>query len=50
MVKNLAGTSALLLGMGVLMLGAGLQGPLLGLSAARAGFAPFVNGIIMACY
>jgi len=50
MVTNLAGTSALLLGMGVLMLGAGLQGTLLGLSAARAGFAPFVTGLIMACY
>jgi MFS family permease len=36
--------------MGVLMLGAGLQGTLLGLRATLEGFPPPVTGIIMSCY
>lgn len=40
----------LLMGMGVLMLGAGLQGTLLGLRATLEGFAPFVTGAVMSCY
>jgi MFS family permease len=40
----------LLLGMALLMLGAGLQGTLLGLRATLDGFAPWVTGIVMSCY
>jgi MFS family permease len=40
----------LLLGMGVLMLGAGLQGTLLGVRATLEGFAPPVIGAVMSCY
>jgi MFS family permease len=40
----------LLFGMGVLMLGAGLQGTLIGLRATLEGFAPFVIGVVMSCY
>jgi MFS family permease len=40
----------LLLGMGVLMLGAGLQGTLLGLRATLEGFPTVVTGVIMSCY
>ena len=40
----------LLLGMGVLMLGAGLQGTLLGLRATLEGFPTPVIGVIMSCY
>src|SRR5260370_42464688 len=40
----------LLLGMGVLMLGAGLQSTLLGLRAALEGFPTLVIGVIMSCY
>src|SRR3984885_2855354 len=36
--------------MGVLMLGAGLQGTLLGLRATLEGFPTPVTGIIMSCY
>src|SRR5271156_3129156 len=43
-------TWPLLLGMGVLMLGAGLQGTLLGLRATLEGFPTVVTGIIMSCY
>ena len=43
-------TWPLLLGMGVLMLGAGLQGTLLGLRATLEGFPTPVTGIIMSCY
>lgn len=43
-------TWPLLLGMGLLMLGAGLQGTLIGLRATLDGFAPFVVGVVMACY
>lgn len=50
MVKSFASNSALLFGMALLMLGAGLQGTLLGLGAALAGFPPFVTGMVMACY
>lgn len=44
------GTWPLLLGMGVLMLGAGLQGTLLSLRATLDGFPTPVTGIIMSCY
>ena len=56
MVPNGATTSPLraswplLFGMGVLMLGAGLQGTLIGLRATLEGFAPFVIGVVMSCY
>jgi MFS family permease len=43
-------TWPLLLGMGVLMLGAGLQGTLLGLRATLEGFPTPVTGMIMSCY
>jgi MFS family permease len=43
-------TWPLLLGMGVLMLGAGLQSTLLGLRASLEGFSPPVTGIIMSGY
>ena len=40
----------LLLGMGVLMLGAGLQGTLLGVRATLEGFPAPVIGVVMSCY
>jgi MFS family permease len=40
----------LLLGMGVLMLGAGLQSTLLGVRATLEGFPTLVTGIVMSCY
>lgn len=43
-------TWPLLLGMGVLMLGAGLQSTLLGVRAALDGFPTAVIGIVMSCY
>src|SRR5438034_4215932 len=43
-------TWPLLLGMGVLMLGAGLQGTLLGLRATLEGFPTPVTGAVMSCY
>ena len=43
-------TSSLLLGMGILMLGAGLQGTLLGVRATLEGFSPLVIGAVMAAY
>ncbi|MEA3180266.1 MAG: hypothetical protein QOI59_3789 [Gammaproteobacteria bacterium] len=46
----IATTWPLLLGMGVLMLGAGLQGTLLGLRATLEGFPTPVTGAIMSCY
>jgi MFS family permease len=46
----IAATWPLLLGMGVLMLGAGLQGTLLGLRATVEGFPTPVTGVIMSCY
>jgi MFS family permease len=49
-VNTITATWPLLLGMGVLMLGAGLQGTLLGLRATLDGFPTPVTGIIMSCY
>lgn len=49
-VNGIAATWPLLLGMGVLMLGAGLQGTLLGLRATLESFPTPVTGIIMSCY
>lgn len=46
----IATTWPLLLGMGVLMLGAGLQGTLLGLRATLEGFPTPLIGVIMSCY
>lgn len=46
----IATTWPLLLGMGVLMLGAGLQGTLLGLRATLEGFPTPVTGVIMSSY
>ena len=46
----LASTWPLLLGMGILMLGAGLQSTLLGVRAQAEGFATSAIGIIMSCY
>jgi MFS family permease len=43
-------TWPLLLGMGVLMLGAGLQSTLLGVRATLEGFPTAVIGIVMSCY
>ena len=43
-------TWPLLLGMGVLMLGAGLQSTLLGIRATLEAFPTTVTGIVMACY
>ncbi|MDE2304433.1 MAG: MFS transporter [Gammaproteobacteria bacterium] len=43
-------TWPLLLGMGVLMLGAGLQSSLLGVRATLEGFPSVVTGLIMSCY
>ena len=43
-------TSSLLLGMGILMLGAGLQGTLLGVRATLEGFPTLVIGAVMAAY
>ena len=43
-------TWPLLLGMGVLMLGAGLQSTLLGVRATLEGFPTVVTGVIMSCY
>src|SRR5262245_27477545 len=47
---HLHGTWPLLMGMGVLLLGAGLQGTLIGLRAALEGFPTFVIGVVMSCY
>jgi MFS family permease len=46
----LAANSALLLGMALLMLGAGLQGTLLGVRATLEGFSTFVTGTVMTGY
>ncbi|HEX4241149.1 MAG TPA: MFS transporter [Steroidobacteraceae bacterium] len=46
----IATTWPLLLGMGVLMLGAGLQSTLLGVRATLEGFPTVVTGVIMSCY
>jgi len=50
MRRALRDTSSLLLGMGILMLGAGLQGTLLGVRATLEGFPPLVIGAVMAAY
>ena len=49
-LSAIASTWPLLLGMCVLMLGAGLQSTLLGLRATLEGFPPPVTGIVMSCY
>jgi MFS family permease len=49
-LKVITATWPLLLGMGVLMLGAGLQSTLLALRATLEGFPPPVTGIIMSSY
>ncbi len=41
---------ALLLGMGLVMLGNGLQGPLLGVRALMEGFSPSLTGVVMSTY
>lgn len=46
----IAATWPLLLGMGVLMLGAGLQSTLLGVRGTLEGFSPPVTGLIMSSY
>jgi MFS family permease len=47
---ELSANSALLLGMAVLTLGAGLQATLLGVRATLEGFSTFVTGAVMAAY
>jgi MFS family permease len=49
-LRVIVATWPLFLGMGVLMLGAGLQGTLLALRATLEGFATPVTGVIMSCY
>lgn len=48
--SGLAATWQLLLGMGILMLGAGLQGTEISLRATIEGFAAPVTGVVMSCY
>ena len=48
--RAIAATWPLLLGMGVLMLGSGLQSTLLGVRATLEGFPTVVTGVIMSCY
>lgn len=48
--RGLAATWQLLLGMGILMLGAGLQGTQISLRATLEGFPVLVTGVIMSCY
>ncbi len=48
--SGLAATWQLLLGMGILMLGAGLQGTEISLRATLEGFAAPVTGAVMSCY
>jgi MFS family permease len=49
-VNPIVATWPLLLGMGILMLGAGLQSTLLGVRATSEGFPTLVTGIVMSCY
>jgi MFS family permease len=49
-VNPIAATWPLLLGMGILMLGAGLQSTLLGVRATIEAFPTTVTGIVMSCY
>jgi MFS family permease len=48
--QALSANSALLFGMALLMLGAGLQATLLGVRATLEGFSTFVTGAVMAAY
>ena len=50
MVKVVSSAWALLLGMGVMMLGNGLQGTLLGIRAVTEGFGTTVTGLVMSSY
>jgi hypothetical protein len=50
MVQVVLSAWALLLGMGMLMLGNGLQGSLLGLRAVSEGFGTTVTGLVMTGY
>lgn len=50
MLNDLRATWALLIGIGFMMLGNGLQGTLLGLRATMEGFPTFITGIIMSGY
>ena len=50
MLNDLRASWALLIGIGFMMLGNGLQGTLLGLRATMEGFPTFVTGIIMSGY
>ena len=49
-LKSITASWPLLLGMGILMLGAGLQSTLLSLRATLEGFPTTVIGIVMSCY
>ena len=50
MISDLRASWALLIGIGFMMLGNGLQGTLLGLRATLEGFPTFVTGIMMSGY
>ena len=50
MLNDLRASWALLIGIGLMMLGNGLQGTLLGLRATMEGFPTFITGIIMSGY
>jgi len=50
MINDLRASWALLIGIGFMMLGNGLQGTLLGLRATMEGFPTFVTGIMMSGY
>ena len=50
MWNDIRATWALLVGVGFMMLGNGLQGTLLGLRATYEGFPTFVTGIMMSGY
>ena len=50
MINDLRASWALLIGIGFMMLGNGLQGTLLGLRATMEGFPTFITGIMMSGY
>ena len=50
MIQVLASAWALLLGMGLLMIGNGMQGTLLGIRGGIEGFSTFEMSIVMSCY
>ena len=50
MIQVLSSAWALLLGMGLLMVGNGMQGTLLGIRGALEGFSTFEMSIVMSCY